>query len=119
MGAGRIPASHALVQSLLKKFDLHQTPIVSEDQYKASGQSEIVPNVFETAIVPLAIEPLKKLSPTVLSQNTIRSLWNRIYGTRESAELNRHFAYWSEINVLRADLAVSSFLTGSMSPKET
>ena len=112
MGAGRIHKSHTMLMKLIEEYDLHWIPIPDTLSYKHSAHSSIVPNPFETLIVPLYIAPLQNLSPAVLGANTILQLMNKLYGATLTRTLLTYFPYKAELNVMRADLALKGFLAG-------
>ncbi len=112
MGAGRIHKSHTMLMKLIEEYGLHWIPIPDTITYKQSPHGSIVPNPFETLIVPLYIAPLQHLSPNVLATHTIQELMNKLYGATLTKTLLAYFPYKAEINVLRADLALKGFLEG-------
>ena len=112
MGAGRIHKSHTMLMKLIEEYGLHWIPIPDTITYKQSGHSSIVPNPFETLIVPLYLAPLQHLSPNVLATHTIQQLMNKLYGTTLTKTLLAYFPYRAEINVMRADMALKGFLEG-------
>jgi hypothetical protein len=97
---------------LIEEYGLHWIPIPDTISYKHSAHSSIVPNPFETLIVPLYIAPLQNLSPAVLGANTILQLMNKLYGATLTRTLLAYFPYKAELNVMRADLALKGFLAG-------
>jgi hypothetical protein len=74
-----------------------------------------VPNIFESAVVPTILRPLQCLSAGVLARNTLRQILNRIFGDDRAEELVSWFPYRSEIDTLRADVALRSLVGGPMS----
>lgn len=118
MGAGRIHKSHTLIMELLKEYGLTWVPIGSALDFKAGPKDPIVPDPFESMIVPIYIEPLSKLKPSVLASHTIEELMIDLYGPAKTKELLAYFPYRAEVNTLRADLALKSFLGGEMSSHE-
>lgn len=112
MGAGRIHTSHTMLMKLIEEYGLHWIPIPETITYKHASQSSILPNPFETLIVPLYIAPLQHLSPNVLATHTIQQLMNQLYGVTLTRTLLNYFPYRAEINVMRADMALKGFLKG-------
>jgi len=100
-GAGRIATSHTRVLGLLKKYGLHTVPLSSDSAYERS------PNQF-TALLPIFLEPLSSLSPTILQQHTLKQLLTMVWGSH-ATQFYLQFPYYSEIHVLRADVALQAF----------
>lgn len=118
MGAGRIHLSHKHLLTLLKEYGLTFIPISPDISYKASPTSPIIPNPFESTLVPIYIDGLQRLPKDVLATHTIEDLLNRIYGRELTKTVLSYYPYRAELNVLRADLALQSFLNGEMSSHE-
>ena len=114
-GAGRIHDTHLLTHALLKKHGLHTVPIGSELSFMSKPGADPKPNIFESAIVPTLLRPLKCLPAPLLAANTLRQLLNRIFGPDRAADLFTWFPYRSEIDTLRADVALHSLVDGPMS----
>lgn len=113
-GAGRVHTSHKRTHALLKKYGLTTQAIPSEIGYKIDPKSDIVPNMFETALVPIFIQPLTRLSPQILEKHTIGQLLDKTLGEAQGARLASWFPYKSELSTMRADVALRSFLEGPM-----
>ena len=113
-GAGRIHDTHRRTHGLLKKHGLHTIGIGSELTYMGKG-GKPVPNIFETAVVPTILRPLQCLPAPLLARNTLRQILNRIFGDERAEELVSWFPYRSEIDTLRADVALRSLVEGPMS----
>jgi hypothetical protein len=118
MGAGRIHKSHTLVKGLLKDYGLTWIPIGSKVSYKEASYTPVEPNTFETQTVPLYLEPLMKLDPSVLASHTIEELLIKLHGVSKTKKLLGAFPYKAEVSVLRADLGLKSFLGGEMSSND-
>ena len=103
-GAGRIGKSHTMTHQLIKKYDLHTYPIGNG---ATNWYNE--PNTF-LSLISTWIAPLQALSPTVLKQATLGELLMRVHGPK-AKEFYIRFPYWAEMHVLRADLALQSFLS--------
>lgn len=114
MGAGRVHKSHKRVLGLLKEYGLHWVPIGSGLSYRTPGAE----NPFEGAVLPVRIAPLKQLSGDVLAKYTLNTICEKVYGKQETENIFAPFPYRAEVNVLRADLALQSFLQGEMSGHE-
>lgn len=113
-GAGRIHDTHLLTHALLKKHGLHTIGIGSELSFMSKPGATPLPNIFESAVVPTILRPLKYLPKPVLAANTLRQLLNRIFGPVRAADLVNWFPYRSEIDTLRADVALHSLVDGPM-----
>jgi monoamine oxidase len=116
MGAGRIRKDHTMLMGLVKEYGLHWLPIGDAISYQAHPGDALIPNPFESVIVPVYIAPLAELSPSVLQAHTLEQILEKLYGKANATELLSYFPYRAEINVLRADLALKQFLgDGEMS----
>jgi len=101
-GAGRISTSHKKVLKLFKQYGLTFVP-TSEDSYYFSSFMEV--NHFND-LIKTYIEPLRQLDPVTLATHTLGELFESIHGDNE---FYMKFPYFSEIHVLRADVALTSF----------
>jgi hypothetical protein len=110
-GAGRVHRSHTHTMNLIKNYGLTWIPISKDTHFKANGDSPIVINNFdETSKMYLNI--LKRLPSSVLAKHTLESIVKTVYG---DIDFFSYFPYSSEVNTLRADLALKAFLEGEMS----
>ena len=100
-GAGRICRSHTKVLKLLKKYGLTFVPYSSDSNY-FSGTMEH--NNFND-LIRVYLEPLRNLDPTILATHTLGELLTLI----DAPDFYMKFPYFSEIHVLRADIALYSF----------
>jgi monoamine oxidase len=107
-GAGRISESHTRLLALLKRYKLTYLPISSAIHYKDSPQTPIEDNWFEPSI-PVVLEPLLTLPPEDLAKSTIRQLLTKIHGPSAAEKLLLRFPYRSEVDVMRADMALDLF----------
>lgn len=101
-GAGRISTSHKKVLQLLKQYGLTFVPHSSDSQYFSGTMTE---NHFND-LIRVYIEPLKQLDPMILATHTLKELFDTL-GVPSSFYIQ--FPYFSEIHVLRADLALHAF----------
>jgi phytoene dehydrogenase-like protein len=94
-GAGRICTSHKKVLALFKKYGLTFV------RYSSNSYYDEKPNNFND-LIDVYLEPLTNLDPDILATHTLAqlSLDDTFY---------KKFPYYSEINVLRADIALNSF----------
>jgi protoporphyrinogen oxidase len=109
-GAGRISRDHKKVLHLIKTYKLGVFPISPDicfiddrDKFPHVGQ-----NRFDD-LIKVYLEPLKRLSKDVLGRHTLKELLDKTMGSGAAAEFYKQFPYYSEIHVLRADLAIESF----------
>jgi hypothetical protein len=118
-GAGRIHASHRRVHALLKEHGLHAVPIGSALGYKASPESTVVENLFESVGTRIFLAPLTRLGPSVLGRHTLQELLEKVYSKDKVDWILNHYAYSSELRSMRADVALNSFLgKGSLGTHE-
>lgn len=118
-GAGRIHASHRRVHALLKEHGLHTVPIGSALGYKATPDSAVVENLFESVGVKIFLAPLARLGPAVLGKHTLQELLVKVYPKAKVDWILNHYAYSSELRSMRADVALNSFLSnGSLGTHE-
>lgn len=97
IGAGRIFHTHERVKALITQFGLHTYPI-SADSYFESR-----PNTFLELFTPIR-RVLESLDATTLATHTIKELLPREY-----APMLKMFPYWAEMELLRADVALTLF----------
>ena len=97
IGAGRIFHAHKRVAALVKRFGLHTYPISTESDFEGK------PNTFNSLFEPLRAL-LETLDSKTLATHTIRELVPRSYDPILSM-----YPYTSEIDLLRADVALPLF----------
>lgn len=115
-GAGRIAADHDHLHALLKRYGLREQLISPAITYKRDGANPIEPTHFEETI-PLMLAPLARLPPTILATHTIRQLLTRIHGAADTRAYLNRFPYRAEVDTMRADMGLKSFL-GEMGSHE-
>jgi len=98
IGAGRIFHTHKHIGALVKRFGLHTYPI-STDSTTPDGH----PNPFLQLFEPLR-HILETLPNEELAKYTVAELV-----PQELAQVLKYYPYWSEFNILRADLALPLF----------
>jgi hypothetical protein len=97
IGAGRIFHTHKHVGALVKRFGLHTYPISTESTFNGH------PNPFLDLFGPIR-HLLQSLPHNVLATHTVKELVPKeLHNTLE------YYPYWSEFNLLRADLALPLF----------
>ena len=112
-GAGRIHKSHTHVIKLLREYGLTWVPIGAAINYKPSG-GITQPNPFESIYVPHFLKPLEALKQRELGTHTLQQICEKVYGNAQTREIFAPFPYRAEVNTLRADLGLHSFLEGEM-----
>lgn len=95
-GAGRIASSHKKVLKLFKKYGLTFVPYSSNSYYDGK------PNNFND-LIDVYLDPLRNLDPDVLATHTLGEL------SLGNDTFYHKFPYYSEIHVLRADVALHAF----------
>jgi monoamine oxidase len=100
IGAGRIFHEHKRIGALVKRFGLHTYPISAESTFNNH------PNPFLQLFDPVR-KVLQTLPDDVLAKHTVKELVPKeLHSTLE------YYPYWSEFNLLRADLALPLFNPG-------
>ena len=112
IGAGRIATNHKLVLALIKRFGLKTYRLSEGSRWKGLGDALSQPNDFEKVWTPL-VKLFESLTP---AKHTLRELADRTIGPALTADILSHYGYRAETEVLRADLAIKSFL-GEMGEK--
>jgi len=112
-GAGRIHRSHKMTLGLLKEYGLTLIPLGTELSYKPVD-GPLQKDEFESVHIPLFLEPLSQLSPDILANHTIEDILTKVHGSAKTKEIVDPFPYRAELNTLRADLGLHSFLKGEM-----
>jgi monoamine oxidase len=98
IGAGRIFHTHKRIGALVKRFGLHTFPISAEST-TPSGLNNPFLQLFE----PIR-HILQTLPDDVLAKHTVKELV-----PKEFHSTLEYYPYWSEFNLLRADLALPLF----------
>ena len=98
IGAGRIFHEHKRVGDLVKRFGLHTYPISAEST-TPNGH----PNPFLQLFEPVR-HILQSLPADILAKHTVNELV-----PEELSSVLRYYPYWSEFNLLRADVALPLF----------
>jgi monoamine oxidase len=111
IGAGRIFYKHKRVLKLIHELGLHVYPISMEGVEWRGRLNGYVsePNLFSVLFSEVAAL-LLALPASVLATSTIGELLKKIAPPEFQHSLTIKYPYWSEINVMRADLALQSFL---------
>jgi len=114
IGAGRIFYKHDRVLKLIRDMKLGVYPISMEGLEWRGSCSGYKPesNNFTVLFSELA-SLLLKLPSSVLATYTIEKLLKKVAPSEFQESLTIKYPYWSEIKVMRADLALQSFEKGS------
>jgi hypothetical protein len=107
-GAGRISTSHRRVLALIQQYGLHTVPLSKDIAFLSVHQPELRPNSFYR-LHSMYFTLLKQLAPSVLATHTLYELLVQMIGVTSTRHLVISFPYYSEIYVLRADLALAAF----------
>ena len=107
-GAGRISRSHTRVLRLVRQYGLHTFPLSPTTCFVSSKTHDLQPNTFYD-LLSIFILPLRRLSKDVLATHTVEQLLIQTIGIKHTKELAVQFPYYSELHVLRADLALDAF----------
>ena len=108
-GAGRVHSSHKRLHALLKKYGISTIGIGSEIGYMSKPGEAVMPNIFENAILPIFVAPLRRLGDELLSRHTLAELLDRVFGRERAGKLMNWFPYKSEFATQRADVALDAF----------
>lgn len=98
IGAGRIFHEHKRVGDLVKRFGLHTYPISAEST-TPNGH----PNPFLQLFEPVR-HILQSLPADILAKHTVNELV-----PEELSSVLKYYPYWSEFNLMRADVALPLF----------
>jgi protoporphyrinogen oxidase len=107
-GAGRISTSHKIVLKLLDDYKLTFIPIGADIDFINKSAPTISTNNF-TDLIQFYLEPISKLSSNILANHTLKELLDKTMGSSVAKTFYEQFPYYSEIHVLRADLALNAF----------
>jgi hypothetical protein len=107
-GAGRISKQHRRVRELIHRYGLHFAPIEGNTSFLSKETKKLSPNLFYQ-LHSMYFDPLRGLSKDILASHTLNQLLCKTIGTQKTAELIQQFPYYSELHVLRADLALDAF----------
>jgi protoporphyrinogen oxidase len=106
IGAGRIDLNdHYMILALVKRFGVRTYEHAAGSLWKALGDDHPEPNTFAATWAPL-IRLFATLSSAILATHTLKELAAKTIGT----DLLIRFPYRAEMETLRADLAIHSFM---------
>lgn len=107
-GAGRISIKHKKVLKLLDEHKLTFIPIGGDTDFISESMPVISTNKF-TNLINYYLEPISKLPSETLAMHTLKELLDKTVGHTAAKAFYEQFPYYSEIHVLRADLALKAF----------
>jgi monoamine oxidase len=105
-GAGRIHNSHKKVLDLVKKYKCTTFPLSNEQFFLEKGDSQ--PSSFEQ-LLELFLPSIQQFQPQILANHTLRDLFQILLKEKANHFLSM-FPYRAEMDTLRADMAIQSFL---------
>jgi glycine/D-amino acid oxidase-like deaminating enzyme len=108
-GAGRIHSSHRMVRALLKRYGIRTDPISDKMDYIGAGAQHSSAACWEE-LAQVFLQPLLQLPAQELAQHTVYSLCKKIHGLQLTQEFIHRHPYYTEIHVMRADLALKQLL---------
>jgi monoamine oxidase len=106
-GAGRIHSSHAMVTHYVDKYKLTKIPLPTQEDWLSSKSHTISPNIWEGS-ANMLVDTLLHLDKKTLATRTIEEILIQTYGEKDAKNFLKRFAYRSEVNTMRADLALKS-----------
>ena len=115
IGAGRVATSHKRVLQLIRRFGLETFPHHSGYTWKGLGDTHMRVNDFDTVWSQI-VRLIAKFDAKTLGTHTLRQLATRIMGPQLTDQLLIEFPYRAELDTMRADMALESFI-GDMSSK--
>ena len=107
-GAGRISKSHKRVRQLIQQYGLHFAPMSGKTLFLSKENQTLSPDIFYQ-FHNLYFKPLELLPKEILGTHTLYQLLTKTIGHEKTKEFVQQFPYYSEIHVLRADLALEAF----------
>jgi len=116
IGAGRLASTHKRVLRLIQRFGLETFPHGSGYAWKGlDSELRPLPNDFDVVWSQI-VRLIAKFDAKTLGTHTLRKLTSRILGSQLTDKLLIKFPYRAEMDTMRADLALQSFV-GDMSGK--
>jgi len=104
-GAGRIHTSHTLITKYVNKYGLTKIPLPTEETWVSSKDLSREANTWGS-ISEFIVDALSKLDKKILATNTVKEILNTTNGKYDTARILERFAYRSEVNTMRADVAL-------------
>ena len=107
-GAGRIHSSHSMVSALVKRYGLTKIKIPSEELAEWHPMSEKTTKNMWKSLSTFLISVLSKFSTQTLQTHTLEQILYKTMEVHTIKVMLKRFAYTSELDTLRADLALES-----------
>lgn len=104
IGAGRIFHTHKRVRNLIQRFRLHTFPIASHMTWRSQNTKHSISNPFLESFAPI-VTSLLSFPHRTLASHTIAELIPDTW-----RPLLHQYPYWAELHLMRADIALDSFL---------
>jgi len=114
IGAGRVCECHSTVQGLLTQYNLHLTPIKSGLRWISVNDPKGEESNYFYKIWPTLLHSIRRLPSATLATHTLKQLLVQTFGKRSTEELLNRFEYRTEVESMRADVALRIF-TNEMS----
>jgi protoporphyrinogen oxidase len=111
-GAGRIHKDmHPLVMKYMKRYNLTFSPIGGVSGFIEGGEEKGEPraNIFESTFLPMIQGILHDCDEDILKKHTLSEVLDLVVGRQKRIEFLREFGYNSEVDTLRADIALDVF----------
>jgi len=111
-GAGRIHKDmHPLVMKYMKRYNLTFFPIGGVSGFIEAGEGKGEPraNIFESTFLPMIQGILHDCDEDILKKHTLSEVLDLVVGREKRIEFLREFGYNSEVDTLRADIALDVF----------
>jgi len=115
IGSGRIATNHKRILRLVRRFGLETFPHASGYTWKGLADAEMRPNDFDVVWSHI-VRLISKFDAKTLGTHTLRELTTRTLGPQLTDQLLIEFPYRAEMDTMRADLALRTFI-GDMSSK--
>lgn len=109
IGAGRICECHDKVQGLIKEFGLHLSPTDDTTWWMSVANPEFLQKNWFHAFWREFLEVTQSLSAAVLATHTLREIAVMALGPESAKRLLERYEYRTEIDSMRADLAIRIF----------
>jgi hypothetical protein len=103
---------HPLVMKYMKRYNLTFFPIGGVSGFiegSGGGCGEPRANIFETTFLPMIQGILRDCDEDILKKHTLSEVLDLVVGREKRVEFLREFGYNSEVDTLRADIALDVF----------
>jgi len=102
---------HPLVMKYMKRYNLTFFPIGGVSGFIEGGKEKGEPraNIFESTFLPMIQGILHDCDEDILKKHTLSEVLDLVVGRQKRVEFLREFGYNSEVDTLRADIALDVF----------